>query len=294
MFKWMYRNKGTITLITAGLCTVGAVVGYFTSPLIDKSRTITVMIPTQIDSDKVPEKTLEGLIVNNFNNSRIIVQKSEQEGISDLQALANEADFEESWAYIAGENKWVEIGLTAMGFDIDLNSDDSIVYAAETPSSQSVIIDMEQVSRLIDRYDNITLYHIHPLNQDTFDELARDVDPAELSVFRDYVNVVYAIPSPEDNTNMSQIASEFYQQHPNGKIVFKICSPLGVTQAEFTEQGIEIFVDKTSEEIGEYHENLDSVTVSLKGSYDPIDKINEIIALFNGGKYEMSFTPYAE
>ena len=86
---------------------------------------------------------------------------------------------------------------------------------------------------------------------------------------------------------MAKLCKEFYSENPGGNISFKIASPLGITEYNFTEKGKEfLFNDKD-----------DPVEIKIKYSSkqldDPINTIHNIMEQANKqGIVEFGFLPY--
>ena len=59
--------------------------------------------------------------------------------------------------------------------------------------------------------------------------------------YEDVSQSCLVVPSFEDIALMVYFSSQFQEYHPGGRISWKICSPLGVTQYSLTDKGIEHF-----------------------------------------------------
>ncbi len=58
---------------------------------------------------KPKEQKVDTLIVNTVNRNSTYAIKSEQEGVVDLQRLVTQSQYEDTWVYIAEEQRWQEV-----------------------------------------------------------------------------------------------------------------------------------------------------------------------------------------
>ena len=58
-----------------------------------------------------PIKYLNDIVVNNENDFRIVVKKTEKEGVKDIIKLCESSHYEDAWVYIPSKKLWVEVGI---------------------------------------------------------------------------------------------------------------------------------------------------------------------------------------
>lgn len=203
--------------------------------LIEQSQ---IGIESRIYIDPLPARKVDFLVVNTANIERTYANKSEQEGVVDLQRLVTQTEYEEAWIYIPQEQKWVEVGYEESDVSIGDNR------------TLGVTIDKREMNRLIQKYGQLVEYHIHPYTANARENDKKEAikglqlipEPAILEQVA--INVgggQKVFPSANDLSCMVTWSRNFYRHHSQGDISFKIVSPFGVTQYQLTKEGHQLF-----------------------------------------------------
>lgn len=177
--------------------------------LTEFSAVILIGKPQDEVRPSVPVKYASNLFINTSVSYRVAVQEHKQAGLKDLCDLTENASLEEHWVFLPDKDLWLEIGYR------------------EKPGS--VGIDHDYLERTIKENDEMAIYHIHPRSY------LRSMDR------KGYSNIPetwLTLPSLEDVALMIYYSSRFYDQHPQGRISWYLCSPLGITEYALTEKGI--------------------------------------------------------
>ena len=232
------------------------------------------------------EKRLDSLVVNPDDNYRIIVKKSETDGLKDLQSLVSNAAYAEIWMYTPENSTWFEVGISAS--NRRLNPDGFYIVSREPSPSMSQASDY--VSELMRTYDELVMYHIFPLVEQEVVELAGSNDPATIREARKTLQVIKALPSKSVLGSMVSLASKFYPERPSGKLSFRMITPLGIVEYDFTEKGKDLMITHDSNALSGF--NLAKPVVDMVN--DPIDKIHEIFDKANKEQdiFRFYFQPY--
>lgn len=152
------------------------------------------------------------LTVNRSPAYRAIVRESEAQGEAQMRALCAAPDFEEIWAYVPGEKLWIELG------------------CCERATKDGNYIGIEvYVYRLLKKYDDLALYHIHPKTA-----FIRDTYHADKRLIK---TVEEALPSAQDINAAELLSRRFWAEHPQGRITWRIVSRHGVTTYGLTPAG---------------------------------------------------------
>ena len=133
----MNKIKNTSSRFGLYLCTVAAAI-VFTSWM---------LAPTgvQAESEPRPWRDEPTLRVNRSPAYRAVVRADLAAGEAQMRALCAAPDFEEIWAYVPGEKLWIELG------------------CCERTTKDGNYIGIEvYVYRLLKKYDELAIYHIHP------------------------------------------------------------------------------------------------------------------------------------
>ena len=137
------------------------------------------------------------------------------------------------------------------------------------------------------------VYHIHPQEY------------LKLKECEGYDNIPQtwlALPSLEDISLMIYFSSLFYTQHPSGKVCWRICSPIGITDYALTQKGIDRYKDIRDNTflLSYLYPSEGQVTHSKLATFFDIavpHKVRDLIAWANAqgqGYTRISFTPYSK
>ena len=160
-----------------------------------------------------PEKEVPRLIINPSSAFRTTARLSEAQGIADLRALIPGSDYEEIWAFLPDEKKWVELG------------------CCERQTKRGNYVGLDgHVLRLMAVHANLSIYHIHTpthfikKNYHQNRRLLKEVEEA--------------VPSATDMATMIKLSREHHKLHPTGAMVWRIVSRHGVTTYGLTPQAL--------------------------------------------------------
>jgi hypothetical protein len=138
---------------------------------------------------------------------RNVIAKSERDGIQDLRRLVISGHLENVWAFVPSKSL----------------QDQSLWYELGTErTSNSTKYDVAALDQLMDAHDEMVLYHIHT------DDYKGPEDAIIMGV---------TMPTGTDIRLMICAITEFYSQHPGGRISFKLCSAYGVAEFCLTAKG---------------------------------------------------------
>jgi hypothetical protein len=150
------------------------------------------------------EKEVKHLIVNSSSQFRTTAHLSEAEGITQLRSLIPGADYEEIWAFLPGERKWVELG------------------CCERQTQRGNYVGLDgHVLELMAANSRLTIYHIH-----TPTHFIRENYHQNRRLLKE---VEEAVPSATDMATMVKLSRQHHRLHPKGEILWRIVSRLGVT-----------------------------------------------------------------
>lgn len=160
-----------------------------------------------------PEKEMTRLVINFSPDVRTSARLSEGQGIAQLRALIPGADYEEIWAFLPAEQKWVELG------------------CCERQTQRGNYVGMDgQVLRLMAAYPRLVIYHIHtPTHfiKENYHQNRRLLKEVE-----------EALPSATDMATMIKLGREHHKLHPQGQMIWRIVSRRGVTTYGLTPQAL--------------------------------------------------------
>ncbi|WP_338604155.1 hypothetical protein [Desulfoferula mesophila] len=164
------------------------------------------------DGEPRPLREEPKLTVNRSPAYRAVVQADQTRGEAQMRALCAAPDFEEIWAYLPAKKLWIELG------------------CCERATKDGNYIGIEvYVYRLLEQYDDLAIYHIHPKTafiRENYHDDKRLIKTVE-----------EALPSAEDINAAELISRRFWAAHPEGRIVWRIVSRHGVTTYGLTKQG---------------------------------------------------------
>jgi hypothetical protein len=151
-----------------------------------------------------PEKEVDRLIINPSPDFRTTARLSEAQGIANLRALIPGSDYEEIWAFLPSEKKWVELG------------------CCERQTQRGNYVGLDgHVLGLMAAYPNLTMYHIHTPShfiRENYHENRRLLKEVE-----------EALPSATDMATMIKLSRQHHKLHPKGRMIWRIVSRHGVT-----------------------------------------------------------------
>ena len=177
--------------------------------LMEHTSLVRIGHPESPFNAKTSIQFVDRLQINEVTSHRTAVRQDEQAGIKNLRGLCLNASVEEHWVFLPDEDLWLEIS-----YD-------------EAPGSAE--IDLDFLEDLIKKHENLAIYHIH------LRSYLKSLKERGYSAINE---TWLAIPSFEDIALMVYFTSHFHTYHPEGKISWKICSPLGLTEYSLTDEGI--------------------------------------------------------
>lgn len=207
----MNRQVILIIAFLAAVSTFSPLAGFTKQPPLLTKYTSVIHICTSSaqPGPSIPIKHIGRLCINTSVSYRTAVYKDEQAGLRDLFDLTRRARLEEHWVFLPKKALWLEIG-----------------YGEK---EGSIEIDQGCLETIIRENADLAIYHIHPRNY------------LELKKREGYTNISetwLTLPSLEDVAFMIHYSSMFSREHPQGKISWNVCSPLGVTEYILTEKGL--------------------------------------------------------
>jgi len=211
------------------------------------------------------------LQINESASYRTAIRKDKQSGIKDLRKLCNNAFLEEYWSFFPDEKLWVE-----MSYDEKIDSTG---------------IDFNYFKDVVMKKDNITIYHIHLNNY---------LKSMESKGYDRIPETWLILPSFEDIALMVYFSSMFYKYHPEGNIVWYICSPLGITEYLLSDKGINHFTQIKQDTFfleyfcpgrGKVMSTESLSTFDISASHD-VDDLIEWANVQGKGYFEIRFFPY--
>jgi hypothetical protein len=162
---------------------------------------------------KRPEKEVPRLIINASPEFRTTAHMSEAQGVANLRALIPGSDYEEIWAFLPSEQKWVELG------------------CCERQTQRGNYVGLDgHVLRLMAAYPHIIMYHIH-----TPSHFIRENYHDNRRLLKE---VEEAVPSATDMATMIKLSREHRKLHPGGNMIWRIVSRHGVTTYGITDQAL--------------------------------------------------------
>jgi len=164
------------------------------------------------ESEPRPWRDEPVLAVNRSPAYRAVVRADLAAGEAQMRALCAQPDFEEIWAYVPGEKLWIELG------------------CCERTTKDGNYIGIEvYVYRLLTKYDDLAIYHIHPKTA-----FIRETYHADKRLIK---TVEEALPSAQDINAAELLSRRFWAEHPQGRITWRIVSRHGVTTYGLTPAG---------------------------------------------------------
>ena len=156
---------------------------------------------------------LDHLVMNNQRGLVTYVEKSEEDGLRDLQRLVKESQLEDAWVYIPEDNEWWEVGR----------------YSWEEKSFSKASLNGALVEILAGTSKEVIKYHIHPENgiRSLFSKIHGDND-------WDLFLTITSLPSAFDLYASLALSCSVREQAPGKNIRFKIAAPQGIM--EYTPQ----------------------------------------------------------
>ena len=152
------------------------------------------------------------LRVNPSPALRAVVRADAAAGEAQLRALCASPSYEEIWAYVPREKLWIELG------------------CCERTTRDGNYIGIEvYVYRLLKKYDDLVIYHIHPKTA-----FIRDTYHADKRLMK---TVEEGLPSAQDINAAELLSRRFWADHPDGRLAWRIVSRHGVTEYGLTPAG---------------------------------------------------------
>jgi hypothetical protein len=143
---------------------------------------------------------------------RAVVKAGRAQGEAQLRALCARPDFEEIWAFLPGQELWIELG------------------CCERTTPQGNYIGIEAyVYGLLQQYRELAIYHIHP--QSAFVRANYHADRRLIKTIEE------ALPSVADINAAELLSRRFWRAHPQGRLAWRIVSRHGVTDYGLTPAG---------------------------------------------------------
>ncbi len=160
-----------------------------------------------------PEKEVPRLAINSSPEFRTFARLSEAEGVAQLRALIPGADYEEIWAFLPGEQRWIELG------------------CCERQTQRGNYVGLEgHVLKLMAARPNLTIYHIH-----TPTHFIRENYHQNRRLLKE---VEEAVPSATDMATMIKLSRQHHAMHPQGRMTWRIVSRHGVTTYGLTPEAL--------------------------------------------------------
>ena len=160
-----------------------------------------------------PEKEVSRLKVNSSPDFRTTARLSEAQGVAQLRSLIPGADYEEIWAFLPSEQRWVELG------------------CCERQTQRGNYVGLEgHVLRLMAAHPNLTMYHIH-----TPSHFIRENYHQNRRLLKE---VEEGLPSTTDMATMIKLSRQHHKLHPKGRMTWRIVSRHGVTTYGLTPQAL--------------------------------------------------------
>lgn len=161
-----------------------------------------------------PERQVPRLSVNSSMAFRQSVAQSEAQGIAQMRAMLPQADYEEIWAFLPAEQRWLELGCCER----------------QTRRGNYVGLDGE-VLRLMAAHDRLAIYHIHTPShfiRENYNQGKRLLKTVE-----------EALPSAMDMATMIKLSRQHRRLHPRGQMIWRIVSRHGVTTYGLTARALD-------------------------------------------------------
>ncbi len=178
----------------------------------------------------------DDLVSNPDYTKAYVAEIPEEQGVLRMREFAQNTPVEESYVYTGG--RFYEVG--------------SMCYASDDVGGfpgMVILLDEGRIKELIRKNDDMTLYHFH----NTMNEAVRmsfrmleletgtPLTPFDMAVLlRAHLRDV-PYPSSVDLKNMVALSNEFYKEHPEGRITFKVVSYMGVVEYRLNEEGRRLY-----------------------------------------------------
>jgi len=150
------------------------------------------------------EREVAKLGVNPAMAERWVAVKSEAAGARDLVAAAAQARYEEVWAFVPEQERWVEVGCC------ERRTDGGTYVGLET-----------HLLNLMRDHPRLVIYHIHypsPFVRENYHESRRAMKVVQ-----------EALPSETDMISMVKLTRMHRRLHPQGATLWRIASRHGLT-----------------------------------------------------------------
>jgi hypothetical protein len=213
------------------------------------------------EAERRPRR-VERLGVNSGMGFRWEAVKSEALGARDLVEAAATADFEEIYAFIPDQERWVEVGCCE----------------EQTEGGNYVGLEVH-VLKLMREHPRLVIYHIHGPSRfvrENYHELRRRLQ-----------RIQEALPSVTDMTTMAKLSRLHRRLHPEGSMAWRIASRHGLTtyglapealaSEKVLEYGRFAFAPYEEEELGSMPDDLAAVRRAIEAQ--------------DGEPFEISFRP---
>jgi hypothetical protein len=171
----------------------------------------------------VPVTFREALRINSEDMARDLIAVGEAEGVRQIRRLGRSTTVEEAWAYVPQAGFWIEIGIYGRD-DLQLGP--------------LIEIDVLLLSRLVETFDRVHLYHLHP--EPTFsasfgiDGVYPPGTPVSALDKAGVVTVGLAVPSPADIETAIHIALLQEDVHSGSEVRNFVVNPYGVVEYQLT------------------------------------------------------------
>ncbi|MFQ6023065.1 MAG: hypothetical protein ACE5NW_10115 [Acidiferrobacterales bacterium] len=263
--------------------TIGAEIKSFHRPL----------YPPPIPLPELPTSYVDKLVVNTSDLERTVAEnKCESHGIQEIFELIKSERFEELWVFIPGNCRWIEIGR----------------HVTSGPDEATIKVDRKFLAKVMVKYDELHLYHFHPLayfetcrDKTNCDELSLPVTAGQISQEGLILNLRYSMPSAEDIYFMMDVSWEFDQRRRgNGKIVNKVVTPYGILDYALTDAGKNKFFEERNLRTAGLYIKLTAANALLDSHIDSIIKQNpndirealeQLVQSLNSKYLRVSYTP---
>ncbi len=176
--------------------------------------------------------TSANLTVNQSPHKRYKTCMNYNEGLAQIQKLADNKVFEEAWAFAPQESCWYEIG-----------EKDKLAYDLSKQKYQiGLELNYDVINILLHNFDEIRLVHYHPklelIIQDFVQEETQVLQAEAIETNLSGTYIHHALPSTEDIKSMIDLTREVDYEYPGKKVIFTVATNHSVIDYGLTLEGL--------------------------------------------------------
>ncbi len=239
-------------------------------------------VPKEEEKEREIVKAGE-LTCNTEDITRVIVEKSREQGLEDLTRLLD-GNSREAWAYVPGINEWAEVGekhdSTVISQTREVKgkgSEADIAYTRRVIELEGFRLDNEDIGldkgyirKLIKEHDSLAIYFLHPkisaedmkkhvdilelryniMHNSGFDEKVpetrRKFSSRALESAVKEVRAHAALPAMREIRDMAELSFDFYNAHPDGNLQFFVFAEHGIVEFSLSKEAITRFKEGES------------------------------------------------